>query len=337
MSKITKFAQKIFAKSASTDQISVFGSLFAGSPDFTTDPAEAQSLGNFDEGWNSGAIGGNAPAIEDMNSLFFTITAQLAYLVQQGVAEWDEDTVYYIGSIVNNAGVLYRSITDANTGNVITDTTNWLPYSTDVVGTGKDFWGSSLPSGYIWASGKTIGNASSNATERANADTIALFTMLWDNYSNTLLPIYTSAGIASTRGANAAADFAANKALAVIDKRGRVSAGKDDIGGTAASRLTGTTMTPNGTTLGAAGGTQTHTLVTGEMPSHTHSVTDPGHTHTAPQGLSGSGSFAFPEGGAALASVTGSSATGLTNQNTGGGGAHLNVQPAIACNYIIKL
>jgi hypothetical protein len=35
-----------------------------------------------------------------------------------------------------------------------------------------------------------------------------------------------------------------------------VTAGKDDMGGSAASRLTGTSMSPNGTTLGASGGLQ---------------------------------------------------------------------------------
>src|ERR1044072_5146663 len=42
------------------------------------------------------------------------------------------------------------------------------------------------------------------------------------------------------------------------DLRGRVAAGKDDMGGSAASRLTGTTMFPDGVTLGAVGGAQTH-------------------------------------------------------------------------------
>jgi len=76
-----------------------------------------------------------------------------------------------------------------------------------------------VPTGYILANGLTIGNASSNGTNRANADTAALFTYLWNNYPNTSLPIYTSGGIASTRGANAAADYAANKALAVPELR----------------------------------------------------------------------------------------------------------------------
>src|SRR5688500_5289623 len=76
------------------------------------------------------------------------------------------------------------------------------------------------PTGWIKANGGTIGNASSGGTTRANADTATLFTLLWEQFSNTILPIFTSAGVASTRGANAAADFAANKRLTIHDARG---------------------------------------------------------------------------------------------------------------------
>jgi microcystin-dependent protein len=73
----------------------------------------------------------------------------------------------------------------------------------------------------------------------------------------------------------------------VIDKRGRVSAGRDDMRGSAASRI-GSVSTDSGTisgaTLGSSGGSSTHVLTTGEMPSHTHdaSVIDPGHFAASP-------------------------------------------------------
>jgi hypothetical protein len=60
---------------------------------------------------------------------------------------------------------------------------------------------------------RTIGSATSGATARANADTSALFTLLWGALANTDLPIQDNTGAASTRGASAAADFAANKRL----------------------------------------------------------------------------------------------------------------------------
>jgi len=100
--------------------------------------------------------------------------------------------------------------------------------------------GSTSPSGWLLCSGLTIGNASSGGTARANADTQALFEQLWDSFSNTILPIFTSGGTATTRGASASADFAANKRLTIPDLRGRAVAGKDDMGGTASGRLVDT-------------------------------------------------------------------------------------------------
>jgi microcystin-dependent protein len=55
----------------------------------------------------------------------------------------------------------------------------------------------------------------------------------------------------------------------VPDLRGRVLGCKDNMGGSAASRLTSTTMTPDGNTLGAVGGAQTKTLLTANLPPYT--------------------------------------------------------------------
>src|SRR5262249_14673554 len=73
----------------------------------------------------------------------------------------------------------------------------------------------------------------------------------------------------------------------IIDKRGRVSAGKDDMGGSAASRIGSVATdsgTPTGATLGSAGGSATHALTSGEMPVHDHAafINDPGHNHNPP-------------------------------------------------------
>lgn len=67
----------------------------------------------------------------------------------------------------------------------------------------------------------------------------------------------------------------------VPDLRGRVIAGKDNMGGSAASRLTSTTMTADGVTMGAVGGAQTHTLTTSELASHSHSGASSSHTHAS--------------------------------------------------------
>jgi len=54
------------------------------------------------------------------------------------------------------------------------------------------------------------------------------------------------------------------------DKRGRVGAGKDDMGGTAAGRITAAISGAAGTTLGAVVGNEGVTLANGQMPSHSH-------------------------------------------------------------------
>lgn len=90
------------------------------------------------------------------------------------------------------------------------------------------FRGTTPPTGWVKENGGTIGNAASGATNRANADTEALFTHLWNSFNNTLLPIQTSGGAPTTRGASAAADYAASKRMPLFDPRSRFVRAADD-------------------------------------------------------------------------------------------------------------
>ena len=106
------------------------------------------------------------------------------------------------------------------------------------------------------------------------------------------------------------------------DLRGRVVAGKDDMGGASANRLTDQTGGLDGDVLGKTGGEEAHVLSTTSMPAHTHTVT-----------AVGSGSLV-------VTNTSGSSAAGsssLTTSSVGSGSAHNNVQPTIILNYIIKI
>ncbi len=72
--------------------------------------------------------------------------------------------------------------------------------------------------GWVVMDDGTIGSAASGASNRANADTSALFTVLWDNVADQWAPVSTG------RGASAAADFAADKTIQLTRTLGRMLA-----------------------------------------------------------------------------------------------------------------
>lgn len=122
----------------------------------------------------------------------------------------------------------------------------------------------------------------------------------------------------------------------VPDKRDRVGVGKGDMGGAvAANRIT----SPDTKVLGQTGGVESVTLTAAQIPAHTHPVTDPGHFHSISilNGGGSSGNFGVGDNGNMQPANTDTKTTGITvGANTGGGGAHTNLQPFVVCNYIIR-
>jgi microcystin-dependent protein len=114
------------------------------------------------------------------------------------------------------------------------------------------------------------------------------------------------------------------------DLRGRVTAGKDNMGGTTAGRITAAGSGITGTTLGAAGGLQNHQLSLAQIPSHAHNF-----TFSKTSSNSGGGTQVGNIQTTGLANTVTTQATGGTSPS-GTTEFHNNTQPTAITNKIIK-
>jgi hypothetical protein len=180
--------------------------------------------------------------------------------------------------------------------------------------------------GFVRLNGRTIGSSGSGATELADPSAQALFLHLWAKD--------TTLAVVPSRGASAAADWAANKQMTLPDGRSRLIAALGDMGSTDNGLLAGIGFTKgNSTTLGSTFGLWSKAIPLAALPAHAHSVyvtpsistpatasttvtiNDPGHAHSYTQmtlpigsGLAlGSGEIPSPVSG-----TTGSNTTGIT-------------------------
>lgn len=147
--------------------------------------------------------------------------------------------------------------------------------------------------GWILWSDSTIGDASSGASIRANADTANLFALYWNTFANTVCIV--SGG----RGISAAADFAAHKTLSLPPGAGRALA-LSGLGNGLTNRV-----------LGLSLGTETKTLILAHLPT--------GITSSFSVSV-GSGGLTIPLSSGAVSSLQtqGSSTTNITPANSSG-------------------
>lgn len=202
----------------------------------------------------------------------------------------------------------------------------------------------SADTGWVMLDDGSIGDLSSSATTLASAGTSALFSLLWNNVSDTYCTV--SGG----RGVSAAADFAANKRITLPKTLGRVLG--------AAGAGSGLTSRALGINLGE----ENHSISTTEVPSHTHTASGTTgtesvvHTHANTTFANTNGNN-FNTGGGGAQVLLGSSTVAnttlttttsnqsafhthtiaLTTDATGGGAAHNTMQPSLFVNWMIKL
>lgn len=252
--------------------------------------------------------------LDDISNVSASAPSTGDFLKYNG-SSWVPDAIPTINSLDDVGDV---TITSASSGQILSfDGSAWInsaPISGVPTGAITQFAAASAPSGWLLCDG-------SNVSRTTYA---ALFEAIGTTYG---------AGNGSTT-------------FGIPNLKGRVPVGLD-------------TSQAEFDALGETGGAKTHTLTVSEMPSHTH--TQDAHTHTGTTNNNGShshgyiqpyntsgmgpaGSYGFyhyargaitDAAGEHAHSFTTNSAT-ATNQNTGGGQAHNNLQPYIVLNYIIK-
>lgn len=290
MAKIVRKTMVQFGLAGPVSSFGQFGSKEAGTPQTTKDPTVIQQLSAWSNGWQDAVVTANKAAyLEDMNGMCFVFSWQLGYLLQQGIPEWDASTTYYLNSVVQaNNGQWFNSLQDNNLNNappVSASNAFWTWVNAPVVVP------PAIPTGTLldFAGGPVPagylgcdGSAVSRVTYSALFSQIGVIWGVGDGVNTFNVP----------------------------DFRRRTAVGS---GGGATGVL--------GNSVGSVGGEETHTLIIGEIPAHTHTYERTGSVPGA--GLQGGS-------GASLTSPT------VATGSTGGSGAHNNMQPSAVVLKLIK-
>jgi len=120
----------------------------------------------------------------------------------------------------------------------------------------------------------------------------------------------------------------------VPDLRGLTPVGLDQMpGGARANRMTRAVAI----TIAAKTGEETHIITVPEMPTHKHTINDPGHNHTYNNIVGSPANIAAGTNFTGSTQNTSTKTTGITLNDTGGDQGHENVQPSVFVPYIVAL
>ena len=184
----------------------------------------------------------------------------------------------------------------------------YAPISTAGVPTGLEApfpnKSTNVPEGWVLMNDGTIGDTFSSASNRANMDCQALFSLIWDSVDDSLAPVNGAPG---NRGVSAAADWVAHKRIKIVGAtNGRIilnAAGNDSL-------------------ISTVTGSSTASLTGANNGSHLHGY-NAGAMNVAVKHDSGNS-----DGGAP---------TSLTTGSAGSGTPFSIMQPSIYQNWFIKL
>lgn len=299
MAKIPRVFHRVFGSGAGPTDVGQFGSFAAGAPAYSSNIDTIMGLPNWLTGWLTAVVGTPAsdPFLEDENAVDLVHSQQIGYILQSGIAEWDNQTPYYTGSFCTRNGLPYTSIQDANTNkDPLTQPTWWIPYDSTRTGIVVPFAGITVPFGYSLCDGAAL----SRTTYAALFSALNVATT-----GNTVNGSPIISGIGSTAGMTANVSFISGPGIPLgayvisVDSASQVhisanatataagvalAAGPWGLGDGATTfnkpdmRSRTIVGAGQGTSLsnrliGGAVGEETHVLSQAETPAHSHSGT----------------------------------------------------------------